>query len=356
MIASVRDYAIYMLDPQGHVVSWNSGAEKIKGYREGENIATQISCFFTAEDITARKPARELEIAAADGRFEDETWRVRKDGSRFWANVILSAVRDTSGRLVGFAKVTRDLTERRKREQERLRLAQAQEAVRLRDEFLSIASHELKSPLTALQLQLQAILDRRLSIEEKLARKIEKAAHASDRLGNLVESLFDVSRITTGAIELDYQSFDLVDAARKVIELLRETAANARCEVTLHAAQPVIGTWDRPRVEQILTNLLSNAFRHAAGAPVVVTISLQGRVAHMELRDSGPGLPTNDPARLFARFERGTGPNSGGFGLGLYVARQVAEAHGGTITAATIEGGGARFVARLPLTPEVALA
>ncbi|HEU4577929.1 MAG TPA: PAS domain S-box protein [Polyangiaceae bacterium] len=354
MIASVRDYAIYMLDAQGHVVSWNSGAESIKGYKEAEILGAHFSRFFSQEDVAADKPARELEIAAREGRFEDEAWRVRKDGSHFWASVIVNAVRDASGQLVGFAKVTRDLTDRRKREQERLRLAQAREGVRLRDEFLSIASHELKTPLTALQLQLQGILDQRTLVDERLARKIEKAAHAGDRLGDLVESLFDVSRITSGVIELDYQSFDLVDAARDVIELLRKAAAGAHCDVSLHAPRPVVGSWDRIRVEQMLTNLLSNAFKHAAGAPVVVKVSLQGQIAHLEVRDSGPGLRMSDPARLFARFERGSGPNSGGLGLGLYVARQVAEAHGGTITAAAIEGGGARFEAKLPVTPEAA--
>jgi PAS domain S-box-containing protein len=354
MIASVRDYAIYMLDAQGHVVSWNSGAESIKGYQEAEILGAHFSRFFSPEDLAADKPARELEIAAQEGRFEDEAWRVRKDGSRFWASVIVNAVRDASGQLVGFAKVTRDLTDRRKREQERLRLAQAREGVRLRDEFLSIASHELKTPLTALQLQLQGILDQRTLVDERLARKFEKAAHAGERRGDLVESLFDVSRITSGVIELDYQSFDLVDAARDVIELLRKAAAGAHCDVSLHAPRPVVGTWDRIRVEQMLTNLLSNAFKHAAGAPVVVKVSLQGQIAHLEVRDSGPGLRMSDPARLFARFERGSGPNSGGLGLGLYVARQVAEAHGGTITAAAIEGGGARFEAKLPVTPEAA--
>jgi len=157
MIASVRDYALYMLDPTGHVVSWNPGAEQIKGYRAEEILGEHFSRFFTADDVQQGKPARELEIAVTQGRFEDEAWRVRKDGSPFWANVVVTPVRDTSNALVGFVKITRDLTEQRKLAEERLRLVQAREAIRLRDEFMSIASHELKTPLTALQLQLSNV-------------------------------------------------------------------------------------------------------------------------------------------------------------------------------------------------------
>src|SRR5262249_18330979 len=176
MIASVSDYALYRLDPEGRVVSWNPGAERIKGYREEEIIGEHFSRFFTPEEIANGNPAHELEVAATEGRFEEENWRVRKDGSRFWANVIVTPIRDSLNQLVGFVKITRDLTERRKTEQERLRLAQAQEAIRLRDEFLSIASHELKTPLTALQLLLKSMRVQSEPTDDKLTKKIDRAA------------------------------------------------------------------------------------------------------------------------------------------------------------------------------------
>ena len=236
MIASVRDYALFMLDPKGRVASWNPGAERIKGYREDEIVGEHFSRFFAPEDIAMGKPARELEIAATQERFEDENWRVRKDGSRFWANVVITPMRDSSNRLVGFVKITRDLTERRKTEEERLRLAQAQEAMRLRDEFLSIASHELKTPLTALQLQLLGIHDRVAPIDEGVTKKVERATRVGDRLAQLIEALLDVSRIATGKLKLNLEAFDLGDAVREIVERLRDSAESAGCELSIGVA------------------------------------------------------------------------------------------------------------------------
>jgi PAS domain S-box-containing protein len=348
MIASVRDYAIFMLDPNGKVVTWNAGAEEIEGYRAEEIIGQHFSRFFPPEAIAAGKPRQELDVAAAEGRFEDEAWRVRKDGSRFWASVVISAVHDDAGRLIGFTKVTRDLTERRHLEDGRLRLAQAQEALRLRDQFLSIASHELKTPLTALHLQLQALHDRKDFLDERTARKIERAYRATDRLVALVESLLDVSRIATGKLSLEYASFDLVESAREVVEQLHEAALNAGCDVSLEAQGPVAGSWDRLRIEQVLTNLLWNALNYAVGAPVQVTIRRESDTAVLRVCDGGPGIPEQDLLRVFGRFERGSAPGYGGLGLGLYVARQITEAHGGTIIAANRAEGGACFTVLLP--------
>ncbi len=351
MVASVSDYAIYMLDPVGRVASWNPGAERIKGYSEREILGSHFSRFFTQEDVAQGKPDRELELAVTQGRFEEESWRARKDGSRFWANIVISPMRDDANRLVGFVKVTRDLTDRRKLEDERLRLVQAHEAIRLRDEFLSIASHELKTPLTALQLQMQSIHDRVVR-NENPTEKIERALRAAERLNQLIEALLDVSRIATGQLTLKLESFDLAEGARDVVERLREGAANAGCELLLRVDGPLIGQWDRLRVEQVLMNLISNCFKYAAGKPIEVSTFREGEVAVLEVRDHGPGIPEGDLSRIFERFERATSTRHfGGMGLGLYVARQIAEAHGGTVVAHNVDTGGACFTVRLPLAP-----
>lgn len=353
MIGSIHDYAIYMLDPGGRIASWNPGAERIKGYREEEIVGQSFSRFFTPEDVAEERPAWELEIAAREGHFEDERWRVRKDGSRFWANVVLTPIRDASNRLVGFVKVTRDLTERRKAEEERLRLAQADEAIRLRDEFLSIASHELRTPLTALQLQLYNTWHHPPTDEAKRATTIDRARRLADRLGQLVDTLLDVSRIATGRLTLTLEPFDLRESAQEIVDRLRDSASAAGCELSVEASSsPVRGRWDRLRIEQVLTNLISNSIKYAAGRPIRVSLGQRDGTATLEVRDRGPGIPETELSRIFERFERAASARHyGGMGLGLYVARQIAEAHGGAIVATNDPSGGARVVVQLPLEP-----
>ena len=246
MVASVRDYALYMIDPSGRVATWNPGAQRIKGYGEDEILGQPISRFFTAEDLALERPRRELEIAICEGRFEEEGWRVRKDGSRFWASVVLTPIRDGSGRLLGFVKITRDLTDRRRTEEERLRLVQAREAIRLRDEFLSIASHELKTPLAALLLLLGNMQRRIATIDKNLANSVDRATRIGTRLGQLVDALLDVSRIATGELRLNLEPFDLGDPAREVTDRMRESAAAAKCELSLEVPRPVRGPLGSP--------------------------------------------------------------------------------------------------------------
>ena len=171
-------------------------------------------------------PPLELEIAKREGRYEEEGWRVRKDGSLFWANVVITTMCDEAGTLLGFAKVTRDLTERKRAEEDRLRLAQAEEAIRLRDEFLAIASHELKTPLTALQLQLQSLQARLDSLEPGVTSKLDRAVHSTERLAGLIETLLDVSRLSTGQLTLKPERMELLATVKDVAERLREAASH----------------------------------------------------------------------------------------------------------------------------------
>jgi PAS domain S-box-containing protein len=349
MVESVKDYAIFMLDPTGHIVTWNEGAERIKGYRAHEILGEHFSRFYPEPEAHSGKCERELEIATNEGRFEEEGWRIRKDGTRFWANVVITPLRDPAGHLIGFAKVTRDLTQRRRMDEERLLLAQAEESIRLRDEFLSIASHELKTPLTALQLQLQNLQRKVTAWDESLGPRIGRAVRSGQRLADLIEALLDVSRIATGRFELRRECFDLGAAARDVLERLQDAAIKDGCSVTLDAAPGLVGSWDRLRVEQVVTNLLSNAIKYGAGSPVTVSVREDGREAVVEVADHGPGVPEKDLNRIFGRFERASSMrNYGGLGLGLYVARQIIEAHGGTVSARNLPEGGAAFSIRLP--------
>ena len=356
LVESIRDYAVFMLDSEGRVRSWNTGAEIIKGYRADEIIGQEISIFYTPEERERGKPQRLLAIAARDGRVEDEGWRVRSDGTRFWADVVITALRDRDQELVGFVKVTRDLTDRLRAQEERLRLAHAEEAVRLRDEFLSIASHELRTPLTALQLQLES-LEEQAQLSPKLMQKLEGAARSTHRLAILIDSLLDVSRIATGRLDLHPEPFDLRTAVDEVLAGMREVADKASATLLSSGVDSLPGEWDRVRFDQLLMNLVANALKYGAGRPVEVSLARQGGSAVLQVRDHGPGVAPRDMARIFERFERATPMrNYGGFGLGLYVSREIVRAHGGTIDVHNASDGGACFTVTLPLARPVAKA
>jgi PAS domain S-box-containing protein len=349
LVESVKDYAIFMLDADGKVASWNAGAQRIKGYAAHEIIGRHFSVFYSDDEVRAGKCEYELRAAARDGRFEDEGWRQRKDGTRFWASALITALRDPSGALIGYAKVTRDLTERRLLEEERVRVAHAEEAIRLRDEFLSLASHELKTPLTVLRLQLEALRERITGGDPATLAKLERSDRAGQRLTELIDALLDVSRIATGRFTLRREQADLGDIVATAVDRLHEIAANAGCTLSV-ATDRAIGAWDRSRIDQMVTNLVSNSIRYAAGSPIAITVERQADDAVIEVRDQGPGLPDGQIARMFERFERGTSMRHyAGLGLGLYVVRQITEAHGGQVTAENAAAGGACFTVRLPL-------
>ncbi len=355
LIESVKDYAIFMLDPAGYVASWNPGAQRLKGYEASEIIGAHFSTFYREEDRW--KPGVELAGALNDGRYEDEGWRVRKDGSLFWANVVITAIRDATGEHVGFAKVTRDLTERRRQEQERIQLAEAQAALRVRDDFLSIASHELKTPIGALRLHLASLelLMRRRSPDPEEAKRLGLAIGQVKRVNVLVERLLDVSRISTGQLTLYPAEVSPVAILHAVRDEFEDIARNAGCELRVQttAGEGELAVWDATRIQQVLGNLIINAVRYGPGKPVDVRLDLAGSIATFFVEDRGPGVPSADRLCIFERFQRGSnGGHQAGLGLGLYIAKQVVESHDGEI--AVRDGhpdGGATFCVHLPLHP-----
>jgi len=364
LVENVKDYAIFMLDSGGHVMTWNRGAERLKGYRANEIIGQHFSIFYRPEE--AEKPARELKGAIADGRFEDEGWRVRKDGSLFWANVVITAVYDETGRLHGFGKVTRDLTERRRSEEERIKLAEARAEIRLRDEFLSIASHELKTPLGALRLSLagfELLMQRRPDDLAGMAQRLNLAITQVRRLDVLIERLLDVSRIAAGRLSLSFEEVDVAGLIRDVCQTFDDSARDAESELRFRdvGQESIVAFWDRVRIEQVLGNLIANSFKYAAGKAIDIDLMADAEAVTLSVADRGPGVEVADRERIFERF--GTtmiAPHAVGLGLGLYIARQIVNAHGGTIHVDDGPEGGATFVVRLPLiaatpTGEIAL-
>lgn len=381
LVGGVKDYAIFMLDTEGRVVSWNEGAAKIKGYLAEEIIGKHFSVFYLPQDAASGKWQSELQDAERLGRFEEEGWRVRKDGTQFWASAIVTPIRDDSGRLLGFSKVTRDLSER-KRAEDRLQKSYAdlerrvkerthelslandeletrsqelREAIRVRDEFLSIASHELKTPITSLKMQLQ-MLQRKTHPEkgllppaDRLATGLDTSLRQVEKLNKLVEDLLDVARAQARKVFFRMEKTDLRYLIEDVVERLQPQidAAGSRIELDVGA---VSGEFDPFRLDQVLVNLLTNALKYAPGTKIQIHASAAENTAILVVKDEGPGIPADSLGRLFERFERGSNAeNVTGLGLGLFITRQIVEGHSGTIRAESEPGHGTSFIVRLPL-------
>ncbi len=232
--------------------------------------------------------------------------------------------------------------------------ADAQRAVRLRDDFLSIAGHELRTPLTALQLQLHGLLRHVrkpvMPSANDIAERLEKASGHVARLERLISELLDVSRISTGRMLMHAEEMDLAALAREVVERFGDDSERARAPLTLAAPAAVVGRWDRQRLDQVLTNLVANAIKYGAGKPIDVEVARDGAHALVHVRDRGIGIGSADQERIFGRFERAVSERHfGGLGLGLWIARQIVEAHGGSITVRSTPGVETIFTVALPL-------
>jgi signal transduction histidine kinase len=235
---------------------------------------------------------------------------------------------------------------------------QARDAIQLRERFLSIASHELRTPLAALLLQTrvleQAVNGGKLAVpdppREELVRRLRGAVKQVERLGSLVSSLFDLARIRSGRFVLERGACDLSALAREVAERFEDQLSRQGRPLRIEAPEPVVGSWDRSRIDQALTNLVANAVKHGVSGAVGIRIERRGPAALLVVQDSGAGIPEQDRARIFELFEQGErGTAGGGLGLGLYITRRIAEAHGGRIWVDGAPEGGAVFQVELPL-------
>ncbi len=315
LVEGVGDYAIFMLDAKGYIISWNLGAERAKGYVADEVLGRHFSIFYPADAIANEHPQYELRVAEAEGRYEEEGWRVRKDGSMFWANVIITALRDRkTGRLVGFAKVTRDITERR-RLLENLEAAAAD-----RTQLLAVTAHELRTPvavITGFASTLQGHWDELDDAERR--DMVASLARGGERLSRLVDDLFTSARLESGALELQRSEFDLRD-------LLAEIAGDVGGDEVHVEGDELVVFADRGRTQQMITNYLTNALRHGR-PPVEVKVSVDVRMARVTVSDAGAGVRESLVPRLFARFS-GSG-SADSTGLGLFIVRELARAQGG---------------------------
>ena len=298
MIENVQDYAIFMLDPEGHIATWNLGAERIKGYTAAEIIGQHFSIFYSSEDVAAGKPQRELETAMREGRVEDEGWRVRKDRSQFWANVIITALYDSQGTLRGFAKITRDMTD--KRQVEQLQLADKQ-----KNEFLAMLAHELRNPLAPIRNGVE-LLKMSRTAEPEIQETTRMMERQVVHLVRLVDDLLDVSRIITGKIHLDNEPVDVSDFIDRAIEEVQPTIDARGHELMLtRPARQIIVDGDMVRLAQVVSNLLSNAAKYTE-KPSQIWLSVEPREDEVliRVRDQGIGMAPDELSRIFNLFEQ----------------------------------------------------
>lgn len=336
VVEGVRDYGIFALDPDGHVVSWNAGAERIKGWLADEVLGLHFSTFYP-DETRASLPTLMLSRATEEGRVEDEGWRLRRDGTRFWANVIVTALRDEAGQLKGFSKVTRDMTERKKAEEA---LSEAREAAVAasvaKSEFLSRTSHELRTPLSAILgfAQLLELDDAGLKPAHTTA--IQQILKAGRHLLALINEVLDISSIEAGRLELALEPLDLRDPLSEALDLSLPIADAAGIRLTHDLPRtPVVARADRRRLVQVALNLLSNAIKYnRAGGVARLSLTVTEGYARITVTDEGSGLAEAAASRLFTPFDRlGRERTSGvdGTGLGLALSRRLVEAMDGRI-------------------------
>ncbi len=357
LVESVRDYAIFALDPTGHVITWNTGAERFKGYTRSDILGKHFSIFYPPEEANT-KPPMELEIATEQGYVEDEGWRVRKDGSRIWANVVITALRDRSGKLVGFAKVTRDLTERRESEQKALldatRLAEVEAANRAKAEFLAAMSHELRTPLNAIGGYAELLkMGVRGEINEAQLEDIERIIRSQRHLLGIINDLLNFSRIEAGKIVYELEQVDLRQVIESVALMVSPLAGAKQITVNrIECSETTIATADRAKVEQIVINLASNAVSYTEqGGWLTLKCGVDEETVWASVSDNGIGI---SPDKLDAIFEpfvqvgRTLSTGHHGTGLGLAISRDLARGMKGELTVTSTIGQGSTFTLTLP--------
>ena len=322
LVTAVSEYAICMLDPDGCVVSWNAGAEQIKGYRAGEIVGRHFRVFYPAEEQDAGHPERNLATALRDGEYAEEGWRVRKDGSRFWASVVLTAVYDEEGRHLGFAKVTRDQSARRVYEE------QHREAIEQQAHLLAVTAHELRAPTAVVAGSASLLQDHwgalRPEQREKLLAGIASSAH---RLQRLVSDMAVASRAHRDGLALRMEQVSLRAVLTTAVE--RGAVAHPDVEITLECLDDPTFDADSGRLGQAVDNLVDNAVRHGA-PPIRVRGAVTGEGIRITVSDVGEGVADELLPRLFERFA--IAGSTGGTGLGLYLVREIARGHGGDVS------------------------
>jgi PAS domain S-box-containing protein len=371
IIDGVKDYSIIALDAAGNITSWNSGATRQKGYSADEILGKHFSVFYTPLDRDTNQPAQDLAAALRDGETSREGWRVRKNGSRFWANVLLTAVRQEDGTLRGFSKITRDASERKRAEnllQSRnaqlaemnaelsVQTQRAEQAARAKSEFLAAMSHEIRTPMNAILAMAEILWESDLKPEQR--ELVEVFRRNGRSLLTLINDILDFSKIESGQLELESITFDLRRLVRHSTDMAKIAAQAKGVAVTTEVAPDVspyvVG--DPTRLRQIILNLLNNAVKFTSQGRVSLTVTRaeQDGLIEFAVADTGIGIPADKLAHIFDKFtqaDSSTTRKFGGTGLGLSISKSLAECMGGRIWVTSIAGQGSTFRFTVKLQP-----
>ncbi len=359
LVEQVEGYAIFMLDATGHVATWNSGAEKAKGYTVEEIVGEHFERFYTAQDRASGRPARLLREAAEKGHVRDQGLRMRKDGATFHADVLITAVHDSLGNLRGFSKVTRDISDQiRTREMEAAKLA-AEKANQAKDDFLAVLSHELRTPLTPVIAGATYLIENSATVtREELTEELASIRRNALLEAQLIDDLLDLTRISRGKVELHFEGLDVHNAIRDAVDILQEDIVAKELVVTSDLAAEVHWSWADPtRLRQVFWNLLNNAVKFTPKGGRIGIRSSDAQVGQLSVSfsDTGVGIEPEQILRIFNAFEQGERTVTrqfGGLGLGLAITRHLVERQGGSITAQSEgRGRGAVFTVTLPRLP-----
>jgi PAS domain S-box-containing protein len=387
-IVDSSDDAIVSKTLEGKIISWNRGAERIFGYTAAEVIGESITIIIPPDRLH-----EEAEVLGRvrSGRKVDhyETVRCAKDGHMIDISLTVSPIRDGSGRIIGASKIARDITDRKRLEREREELlareqaareeaqqanhrlneqlellrkevlarekaeAELAETIKSREQFIAIASHELRNPLNVLVLTLQLLSQASEDApgSSKILLLVDRLRKQLDRIKMLVERLFDISRIRSGKLELVNRKFDLIGLIKEVAGRFADRSSTIR----VYSGRPIVEVCgDRVRIDQAITNLVSNAVKYGEKKPIAITADVQDHLAIVRVKDQGVGLSPQELERVFNRFEQGIAAvGNEGLGLGLWIAKAIAEAHGGSIVAESELGKGSVFTLAVPLQPHL---
>jgi hypothetical protein len=339
LVDSVEEYAIYMLDANGNVITWNTGAEKIKGYSAEEIVGKNFASFYTADDVAAGRPQRNLREAARRGYIRDQGLRVRKDGSTFEAEVVITALSDDAGKICGFSKVTRDVTDQiRAREFEAEKIA-AQKASKAKDDFLAVLSHELRTPLTPALAAATYLQDNAQKFPPEFADDIDIIKRNVQLQARLIDDLLDLTRIARGKIHLELEDCDAHNIIKNAVEIAHSAIAAKQLNVATELkAKEYHILADCIRLQQVFWNLINNAvkFTPQAGQITIRTSNDKAGRFHFEIVDTGIGIEPQRLTSLFQPFEQADPSVTrqfGGLGLGLAISKRLVDLHNGKIEA-----------------------